>query len=445
MRRPLALLLVLFVALAGSSQARAQTWTHLPDGFPRAYQGAIYDSLRTRMLVFGGADSLFEGDVHALSLSGAPSWSVLSPSGTPPHARDALGLVYDPVRDRMLLFGGAYAFGLTTLVYNDVWAMSLGPSPAWTQLAPAGTKPAGRYAHCMIYDPVRDRLVIFGGYDVIGRRNDVWELSLSGTPTWTPLMPSGTPPTAREHAAAIYDPVRDRMIVYGGFDGKPDWSGEVWELTFSPLAWNKITPIDVGPGKRDRMAAVYDPYNDRMVIFGGRTGNGTWGNDTWQLPLGDTPSWLPLSPSGTLPPARWGHSGVFDAVNRQMVIFGGSATAGFHYADAWALPLGSVVAVGGVPGPAAGVSLISAGPNPARGGWSIDFRTRDMGAVSLRLYDTAGRVVRNLWSGPLDAGAHSLRWDLRSDAGRHVPSGIYFYDLRGAGCRLTHPLVVLGE
>src|SRR5204863_1309331 len=137
------------------------------------------------------------------------------------------------VRDRGLVFGGAKMFGLTVIQFNDVWAMSLAPSPAWTPLAPTGTKPAARHGHTTIYDPVRDRLVVFGGRDVIGLRNDVWELSLSGAPAWTQLAPSGTPPTARGDASAIYDPVRDRMIVFGGFDGKPGWDGDVWELTFS--------------------------------------------------------------------------------------------------------------------------------------------------------------------------------------------------------------------
>jgi hypothetical protein len=165
----------------------------------------------------------------------------------------------------------------------------------------------------------------------------------------------------------------------------------------------------------------------------------------WSLSLGGTPAWQPIVPSGgSAPPARWGHSAIYDAINRQIVIFGGSATAGFYYDDAWALSLGPAVAVGNA-GPAGRLTLLSAGPNPARGDWTLAFRTRDAGAFSLRLYDTAGRVVRNLWSGALASGAHSLRWDLRSDSGRHVPSGIYFYELRGTGCRLGKPLVVLGE
>src|SRR5262249_24771542 len=198
MQRADLLLVVSLLTTGVAAPARAQTWNQLPDGYPRVYQRAIYDSLRSRMVVFGGADSMFERDTHELTFSGAPTWNLLLPSGTLPAQRDAHGQVYDPVRDRMLLFGGANMFGLTRLEFNDVWAMSLGPSPAWTQLAPTGTKPAQRHAHTMIYDPVRDRLVIFGGRDVIGDRNDVWALSLSGTPAWTELLPSGTLPTARE-------------------------------------------------------------------------------------------------------------------------------------------------------------------------------------------------------------------------------------------------------
>jgi hypothetical protein len=445
MRRTILLLATL---LAAGSPALAQTWTQLPDGYPRVYQRAIYDSLRARMLVFAGADSQFKNDTHQLSLSGAPTWTTLSPTpvDTLPDVRDAHGLIYDPVRDRMLLFGGANVFGLTTLEYNDVWVMSLGPNPRWTKLAPTGTKPAARHAHNMIYDPVRDRVVIFGGRDVIGPRNDVWALSLSDSLAWMQLVPSGTPPTAREHAAAIYDPLRDRMIVFGGFDGKPTWNGDVWELTFSPLAWNKITPAVTGPTARDRLPAIYDPVNDRMVIFGGRDGSGHWQNDVWGLSLSGTSAWTQIMPTGgSIPPARWGHSGIYDAADRQMVIFGGSTTAGVHLSDAWALSLGPPVAVGDVP-PGSRLSPISAGPNPARGEWTIQFRTSEAAHVSLRVYDAAGRAVRDLASGWMDAGAHSLRWNLRSTSGRRVPAGVYFYELAdGAARRVRHAFVVIGE
>ena len=48
---------------------------------------------------------------------------------------------------------------------NDVWALSLSGSPTWAQLAPAGTPPGAWYGHSAIYDPARDRMVVFGGND----------------------------------------------------------------------------------------------------------------------------------------------------------------------------------------------------------------------------------------------------------------------------------------
>ena len=101
----------------------------------------------------------------------------------------------------------------------DVWALSLAGSPAWTQLAAEGTPPGGRYFHTAIYDPVRDRMVVFGGYDGLPL-NDVWTLSLAGSPGWMHLTPAGTPPTARWANTAIYDPVRDRKEEIGGTDGR---------------------------------------------------------------------------------------------------------------------------------------------------------------------------------------------------------------------------------
>ncbi|MBU1699230.1 MAG: hypothetical protein KJ970_03935 [Candidatus Eisenbacteria bacterium] len=51
------------------------------------------------------------------------------------------------------------------------------------------------------------------------------------------------------------------------------------------------------------------------------------------------------------------------------------------------------------------------------------------GSVTLSIFDVAGRRVRNLYQGGLDAGLHHFSWDGRDDGGRRVGSGIYFYKL----------------
>src|SRR5512135_1917075 len=84
----------------------------------------------------------------------------------------------------------------------------------WTELAP----PA-RLEHAAIYDPIRDRMLVFGGVGGGGLRGEVWALDLCGAPSWHLLVPAGSGAPARALANAIYDPVRDAMIVFGGVDG----------------------------------------------------------------------------------------------------------------------------------------------------------------------------------------------------------------------------------
>src|SRR5262249_7089447 len=134
---------------------------------------------------------------------------------------------------------------------NLVSALSLAGSPAWTQLIPVGTPPSGREGHTAIYDPVDDRMVVFGGWDGFNKLNDVWALSLAGSPSWTQLIPMGISPRIRYWHTAIYDPVRNRMMVFGGFGSYI--LNDVWDLQ-----WD--TPVSVLPREGDDALWLAPPY-----------------------------------------------------------------------------------------------------------------------------------------------------------------------------------------
>jgi flagellar hook assembly protein FlgD len=68
-------------------------------------------------------------------------------------------------------------------------------------------------------------------------------------------------------------------------------------------------------------------------------------------------------------------------------------------------------------------------PNPTRDATILAYALPRAGNVSLVVLDASGRAVRTLASGPLPAGPHTARWDLRNDAGRTVRSGVYFLRL----------------
>jgi hypothetical protein len=130
----------------------------------------------------------------------------------------------------MIVYGGYDPY---LVCLNDVWELSLGATPTWNEIFPSGTPPIGRGRHSATYDPVRDRMVVFGAFDCDWKfRNDLWELSLDATPTWTELLPFGTLPLVRSGHSAIYDPIRDRMVVFAGVAGYH--TNDLWELTWSP-------------------------------------------------------------------------------------------------------------------------------------------------------------------------------------------------------------------
>jgi hypothetical protein len=72
-----------------------------------------------------------------------------------------------------------------------------------------------------------------------------------------------------------------------------------------------------------------------------------------------------------------------------------------------------------------GFALTGNYPNPFNPSTTISFTLPSPGAVNLAIYDIAGRKVRDLASGSLPAGFHSVTWDGRDTNGKSVSSGVY--------------------
>ena len=70
-------------------------------------------------------------------------------------------------------------------------------------------------------------------------------------------------------------------------------------------------------------------------------------------------------------------------------------------------------------------------PNPFNPRTTLAFEIATDGPVSLRIYDTSGRMVRELVNETLEAGPHQVIWDGRDDQGREAASGAYFVRLAG--------------
>jgi hypothetical protein len=65
-------------------------------------------------------------------------------------------------------------------------------------------------------------------------------------------------------------------------------------------------------------------------------------------------------------------------------------------------------------------------PNPFNPDVNIAFSLSKAGNVSVDVYNIRGQKVRNLSSGAMQAGNHTLHWNGRDRYGRSVASGLYF-------------------
>jgi len=89
-------------------------------------------------------------------------------------------------------------------------------------------------------------------------------------------------------------------------------------------------------------------------------------------------------------------------------------------------------------------ALYQNAPNPFNPVTNIRFDVPpEGGAVTLRIYDVSGRLVRSLLEGMQSPGLKTIAWDGRNEAGDPVATGTYLYRLTGKGFEQTRKMVLL--
>jgi hypothetical protein len=82
---------------------------------------------------------------------------------------------------------------------------------AFTRLGSEGPAPSPRLDAPIAYDAPGRQLILFGGLDGSGNRNDLWAYSLDRK-QWKELNPTGDRPAPRHGHSLVFDPVRRRVI-----------------------------------------------------------------------------------------------------------------------------------------------------------------------------------------------------------------------------------------
>jgi hypothetical protein len=228
----------------------------------RNHAGMVYDPLRSRVVMYSMESNnptptweWYANDWHAVVTSQFPRQDWGS------------SMVYDIQHQQVLQFGGQN-FQFANWTYDGV---------NWTQQT-TFPHPPGRAWGGMAYDSHRQRVVLFGGRVNNGGltdANDTWEWD--GV-LWTQRLPLTSPP-AREHFAMAYDSSRQRCVVYGGNDPNAVLFNDTWEWDGSN--WTNTTG-STSPGGMADQAMTFDSSRNVVVMFGlGSTGTGSLPGNTY--------------------------------------------------------------------------------------------------------------------------------------------------------------------
>lgn len=297
LRKALLFLLLMLTAVAGPPPATAQLpsspgWFQIAnsalrprcapgvpgaigcEGVTAAWNSAIFDQTRNRMIIWGGGHNDYYGnEIYAIDLNtlassrltdpGQPYATPSCPSapetlagGTQPNSRHTYdALTYIAHMDEMFIWGGSLSpCGSPS---DGTWVFNFG-ARAWTQLFPGGDFPPGNVSEgsVAVYDPVSGNVYLKDnatGY--------LYRYSRAAN-TYTRLTNSFT--SSNTHTKGVIDPSRRRLLIAGG--------GSAWlfDLTnTNPAAQNPSLAGCTNIVSADQGGLVYSPKIDRIVGWNG--------------------------------------------------------------------------------------------------------------------------------------------------------------------------------
>lgn len=300
----------------------AATWQHFNPGTVPDGTGVLglleLDPLRSRLLAFGGHGRSANYDLSARTWEwSGHDWIERHPadpeSDGDPEGRLAAASTWDPVRKAIIMAGGV---ALTTL--SDVWAWN---GASWRRLADL---PVKRFGGLLYFDASTRRLVFTGGTDATNPttalpgawalENDSW-VEVAEPAVHARIGPSTVTLPSGQNALLSGDVGVSMTLWYQ--------SGDTWSV------------YDAGPTlppSRGGAALAWDSKRDVLVMHGGEVANQTAVDEVWEL--GDA-GWKRITPSTVGSPGAMSyHHMAFDP-SLGWVLLHSALDGGFAATWAW--------------------------------------------------------------------------------------------------------------
>ena len=302
-----------------------------------------------------------------------PYWEKLNLTISP-SARRLSPLVYDSENKKTILFGGLSDGG----DHNDETWVFDSNTMNWTQMHP-NNSPSGRYSHRMVFDPITNKIILFGGYRDAQYLADTWTYDYV-TNNWTEVTPTNSPPK-RAATSMVYDNTNNIVLMHGGINV----GDETWSYNTTSNKWINMN-ITGGPGDREGAYYSFDQDNGKFIVYGGWTDpsdtraydykSNTWTNlnstneptkrrsyasnmfydpimkrsifyggasnvccydEIWSFDY-DENSWYEINSTNT-PGGKWLHGMAYDSYSDFVILFGGKVRDNSMSNETWILHL----------------------------------------------------------------------------------------------------------
>ena len=150
------------------------------------------------------------------------------------------------------------------------------------------------------------------------------------SPAWSGIAASG--PAARWDHTLAADPASGRLVLFGGRDGNGAPFGDTWVYTAADGAWTAVEGS--APSPRFGQGVTVDAAGRALYLFGGQADGATFFNDTWRFDL-DALTWSEIPTGDVRPAPRYGTSAVLTGDGAILVSHGFTFEGRFD--DTWSL------------------------------------------------------------------------------------------------------------
>ncbi|KAG7211505.1 hypothetical protein KM043_010774 [Ampulex compressa] len=257
----------------------------------------------------------------------------------PPSRRVNFTLTTHPFKEELIMLGGEFHDGRTTVVYGDMFNYNLSKKE-WVLIKAPGAPPPRCGHQAVATCTNKGELWVFGGEfsspseSQFYHYRDLWVYRI-GEKKWEKILAAGGPSARSGHRMTH---IKKHLIVFGGFhDNLRDYKyyNDIHMFSLETYTWLKLEVSGIPPAPRSGCIVLPTPDN-RLLVYGGYSktkikkdvDKGSVHSDMYLLVsdkndvTGLKWKWQPVKQTGVKPSPRCSTSGILVQSNLAY-IFGG--------------------------------------------------------------------------------------------------------------------------